>query len=224
MTGSQNAVDGTRTTADAYGGSSKIYHLRLHHYRRILVWSALAGTRLARCLHRARSVAGAIRKSRLKVLPTHLGSRSKVSVPGRPYFRRKWTTAQISQIAHESPDVPGLPPQDGGSSVGQPLRASTTCCCLPSASAGTVLASDIHPFGLLQEARVALVSDDDGLVPPACSLPAAGSSRSFGWSEAEEHLRLVVRHHGGGNQAGLWVPGHAVSALADSLAAPQCAQ
>ena len=32
-------------------------------------------------------------KSRPEELPTHLGSRSKVSMAGRPYFRRKWTTA-----------------------------------------------------------------------------------------------------------------------------------
>jgi hypothetical protein len=32
-------------------------------------------------------------KSRPEELPTHLGSRSKVSMAGRPSFRRKWTTA-----------------------------------------------------------------------------------------------------------------------------------
>src|SRR6266567_5056479 len=69
-------------------------------------------------------------KSRPELLPTHLGSRSKVIWRGHPYVCKKLITVSIAvcsrksslACAHNAMDVP----------ASTKLHTSTTCLCLPS--------------------------------------------------------------------------------------------
>src|SRR6266704_286847 len=78
-------------------------------------------------------------KSRPEALPTKRGSLSKVSMPGKPCRQKNWTTTSKRASASKSPRTSRCNQIEVPAST--KLAISTTCCRLPSGSAGTRLSS-----------------------------------------------------------------------------------
>src|SRR6266700_4021520 len=117
-------------------------------------------------------------KSRPEALPTKRGSLSKVSMPGKPCRQKNWTTTSKRASASKSPRTSRCNQIEVPAST--KLAISTTCCRLPSGSAGTRLSSSgrtgLPP--LVDEVLMVWACGDG---PVGYNPPAAGSSK---WGSA----------------------------------------
>src|SRR5713101_3257143 len=107
-----------------------------------------------------------------------VGSRSKVSMRGSPYRRKKATTASKAVSARKSSRTCASSKMEVPAST--KLQVSTTCCRLPSGSAGTVVTSSSRRSAPLPAAHGGAVAGDEPQADRGSNLLDVKSSK---WCE-----------------------------------------